>query len=102
MQAHPSEHRPTTANVGPPNSTTTATIASVLKSGPVRFFASKIGNRQPQPVLKFLNFQKTGLQPTMTGLNRFGIGWQPVWTKLGCNRLLDQSGPVFSLIFLCI
>ena len=40
--------------------------SSVRRSGPVRFFASKMGNRQPQPVAWHPEIKKPGPKPVAT------------------------------------
>ena len=53
---------------------------SVLRSGSVRFFAPKRGNRGPQPVQTVTQFGRTATEPTRTGPSWFGCLKKPVAT----------------------
>src|SRR5277367_354224 len=59
----------------------TARLISVLRSGSVRFFDPKRGNRQPQPVATDTQLRATTTEPGTTGPSRSGCP-----KKTGSNR----------------
>ena len=64
----------------------TGLFFSVLRSGSVRFFDPKMGNRQPQPVATITQVGGTATGPSTTG---------PNWS--GCPKRLVRTG--FNRIF---